>query len=176
MNLPAKLLTFNSSLQKEGPSMAVGEDLRPSWSDRLRFLALIPRNLLLLLVSLSYRSFLWSFQLLAPRYLDWSSRIRAKQAFYRAVRRVPAYAEFVEEHGMQTDGPPETDKDSYVRAFPTARRCVGGRIPSTGVMIDESSGSAARHTASSATSRRTASERHRSSRSMRSRWEHGLRA
>ena len=141
MNSPARLLTFKNSRQEERPARAAVQKLRPSWSDRLQFLALRPRNLLLLLVSLSYRSFLWCFQLLAPRYLSWSSQIRAKQAFYRAVRRVPAYAEFVEARGMQADGPPETDKDSYVRAYPTERRCVGGRIPSTRVMIDESSGS-----------------------------------
>ena len=94
MNFPEKLLSFNSSLQKEGPSMAVGEELRPSWSDRLRFLALIPRDLLLLLVSLSYRSFLWSFQLLAPFFylLSFPKAARTPRSTGRTLESEPPRA------------------------------------------------------------------------------------
>ena len=116
-------------------------DVRPSWTDRLHFLALGPREWLLFLVCITYRSFLRSFQLLGPGYLSWTSRIRARRAFFRAVREVPAYARFIGERGMETDGPPEIDKDSYVKVFPTEQRCVGGELPAVRVAIDESSGS-----------------------------------
>ena len=42
---------------------------------------------------------------------------------------------------MGAAGPPEIDKDSYVKAFPTEQRCVGGELPAIKVAIDESSGS-----------------------------------
>lgn len=113
----------------------------PSWIDRLNFFALGPRDLLLYLVSLSYRTFFGSFQLLSPRYLSWASRIRARRAFFRAVKKVPAYTKFVSDRGLGNSGIPETDKESYIKAFPTEARCVGGRIPLSKVMIDESSGS-----------------------------------
>jgi len=36
---------------------------------------------------------------------------------------------------------PETDKESYIKAFPIEARCTGGRLAGTQIMIDESSGS-----------------------------------
>lgn len=109
--------------------------------DRCQFLALGPRDLVLFLVCLTYRTFFLLFRLLPPRYLAWTSRVRARRAFFRAVQQVPAYASFVAERDVQRDGIPETDKASYITAYPTGARCVGGRIPATRVMIDESSGS-----------------------------------
>ncbi len=113
----------------------------PRWMDRLHFLALGPRDWLLYLVCLTYRTFFWSFRHLPPRYLAWTSHVRARRAFFRAVRNVPAYAEFVKNRSFESCGIPETDKESYIKAFPTEARCLGGRIPPTEVMIDESSGS-----------------------------------
>ena len=52
---------------------------------------------MLLLVCSSYRTFVWAFHAMGPRYMAWTSGIRAKRAFYRAVRDVPAYAKFVAE-------------------------------------------------------------------------------
>lgn len=115
--------------------------LRPSWGERLQFIALGPRNVLLYLICRSYRSFICGFERLPPRYLAWSSRIRARRAFYHAVRNVPAYAKFFAQHGSNVENVPETDKESYIKAFPVGARCVGGSLPFTSTMIDESSGS-----------------------------------
>lgn len=114
--------------------------ISPSWRDRLQFIALGPRDWLLYAVSRTYRTFIWSFEVLSPRYLTWSSRIRARRAFFRAMREVPAYRTFVAERTL-SDGIPEADKESYIKAFSTESRCRAGRLPSTEVMIDESAGS-----------------------------------
>ncbi len=119
---------------------AKAEKTRPTLGDRLHFVALIPRDIALALVCLDFRTFIAGFRLLPPRYLEWTSGIRARRAFHRAARRVPAYARFL---GTTTANGliPETDKDAYIKVYPTEARCVDGRIPATGVMIDESSGS-----------------------------------
>jgi phenylacetate-CoA ligase len=68
--------------------------------------------------------------------------------FQSAVRRVPAYGEFLRRH--MTDNPtstfalatiPATDKAAYVNVFSLDARCDGGHLPSGGIVIDESSGS-----------------------------------
>jgi phenylacetate-CoA ligase len=74
----------------------------------------------------------------------------AWMAFERARRSTPAYREFLAEHGdprvrvrrLDPDfsAIPVTTKDNYVRRWPIEARCRGGRIPSAGVVIDESSG------------------------------------
>jgi phenylacetate-CoA ligase len=73
-----------------------------------------------------------------------AGRARARLAFEEARRRVPAYARFLEERGISGrvswDEVPETDKDNYVRRFSVEDRCVGGRLPARGVVVDESSG------------------------------------
>jgi phenylacetate-CoA ligase len=73
------------------------------------------------------------------------------RAALRAQRRVPAYAALLAAAGWSDDprlAPadrmrllPVTDKESYVKAFPIEQRCLDGRIPATGIEIDESSGS-----------------------------------
>ena len=70
--------------------------------------------------------------------------------FEQARRTVPAYRTVWEEHGspeVTLDGLdpdlsvlPVTDKESYVRRFTIEERCRDGRIPSRGVVVDESSG------------------------------------
>jgi phenylacetate-CoA ligase len=67
-----------------------------------------------------------------------------------ACESVPAYATICREHGypeVVIDGLdpdlsvlPVTDKESYVKRFSVEERCKGGKIPSRGVVIDESSG------------------------------------
>ncbi len=116
------------------------ERVHPTWRERIQFVALIPRNWLLVLVSTSYRSFLWGFEHLSPRYLAWTSRIRALHAFYHALDKVPAYAQFVGNHGRSFEEVPETDKESYIKAFSAEARCIEGRFPAGQTMIDESSG------------------------------------
>lgn len=91
-------------------------------------------------------------KLLRPGRGDLLWRIgewRAWLAFDRAVEQVPAYGELVREHGGAVtvrrwrpdfSGVPVTTKENYVRRYPVEARCVGGRLPERGVVIDESSG------------------------------------
>lgn len=113
----------------------------PTLLDRFQFLLLGPRDVLLKLVCLNFKSFIWSFRKLGPGYLEWSAQVRARRAFLSALRRVPAYAQFVRSCELVGDTIPEMDKDSYIKVFPPEARCVGGRIPPTQTVIDESSGS-----------------------------------
>jgi len=77
-------------------------------------------------------------------------RWRAWLALEHARREVPAYRAFLADHGnpqvrlrgLDPDfgSIPPTDKENYVLRHPIESRCRGGRIPSAGVVIDESSG------------------------------------
>jgi phenylacetate-CoA ligase len=83
----------------------------------------------------------------------WLGRLRAWRTFELAARQVPAYRAFLAEHGR--DGRlvfkgsltealrevPEMDKESYIKRWSVTERCVGGRLPRRGVVVDESSGS-----------------------------------
>jgi phenylacetate-CoA ligase len=113
----------------------------PSWRDRFQFILLAPRDLFLVLICISYGTFIRGFGLLSPRYMAWTARIRARRAFFRAAREVPAYTQYLAQQRASAAGIPETDKESYIKAFPTERRCVGGTLPLVDTMIDESSGS-----------------------------------
>ena len=119
----------------------VSRTLHPSLWERLQFAALVPRDAMLFLISLTYRSFIWGMEWLPPRYLAWTSRIRARRALYRASRAVPAYAQFLEGSLVRGEEAPETDKSSYIDAYSIQARCVGGCIPAVNTTIDESSGS-----------------------------------
>jgi phenylacetate-CoA ligase len=73
-------------------------------------------------------------------------RKRAELSAMRSSRTVPAYREFLASHGLvrpdvSFEQLPMMSKDSYVRAYATAERCVGGKFLAKGVAIDESSGS-----------------------------------
>lgn len=114
---------------------------RPSLKEKLQFILLGPRDLVLYLVCLSYDTFRLAFNLLSPRYLAWSSRTRYIRAFYRAIKNVPAYRRYIEEQGATSVRIPETDKESYINAFSIEDRCVKGKFLSSEKMIDESSGS-----------------------------------
>jgi phenylacetate-CoA ligase len=71
-------------------------------------------------------------------------------AVERARKQVPAYRRLLSEHGdarVRLRGLvpdfstlPTTDKESYILRFSTEERCRHGRIPTRGVVIDESSG------------------------------------
>ena len=131
-------LTLDSSLLHLQPRPpAVQPALADRWSDAL----LVPRDWSLRLMARSYRSFIWGLASLSPAFMAWDSRVRARRAFLRAARAVPAYARFLARNSSAQDPIPETDKENYVKAFPIAARCVGGHIPSCRVTIDESSGS-----------------------------------
>ncbi len=85
--------------------------------------------------------------LLAPgfeRLRWWLGRRRAQRTAVRAARRVPAYGAFLAERGASVRtfaALPETDKRSYIARWSIPERCVDGRLPRRGVVVDESSGS-----------------------------------
>ena len=84
--------------------------------------------------------FLPGFESLRWRMGEW----KAWRVYELARKRVPAYRRFAAglPSAFATDfsALPETDKHSYVKAFPLEAQCVGGAIPPTGVVVDESSG------------------------------------
>jgi phenylacetate-CoA ligase len=90
------------------------------------------------------RSFL---EIAPPPLTEVLSQAQALRAARLAAARVPAYRDFLRRRGVdpariESLGQlPETDKRSYIDAYPLAERCVGGRIPLRGTTIDESSGS-----------------------------------
>jgi phenylacetate-CoA ligase len=91
-------------------------------------------------------TFLPGFEDTRWRFGQW----RAWRAFERARTNTPAYREFlvgypdarVALQGLDPDFSrvPATDKENYVKRFSIEQRCVGGRLPAYGVVIDESSG------------------------------------
>jgi phenylacetate-CoA ligase len=69
---------------------------------------------------------------------------KAWRVYELARRRVPAYRAFAagapRAFAADFAALPEMDKHSYVHAFPLEAQCLGGEIPRTGVVVDESSG------------------------------------
>jgi phenylacetate-CoA ligase len=76
---------------------------------------------------------------------DWLARRRAAAAFFQARRRVPAYGDFLREHGALDVADwadvPAMDKAGYIARWPIEALCLDGRLPTRGAVIDESSGS-----------------------------------
>lgn len=74
-------------------------------------------------------------------------RMRAHAAYMKARDRCPAYRDFLKESGTSVRGRwelsklPIMTKENYVKKYRIEERCYDGRIPSAGVVIDESSGS-----------------------------------
>ncbi|PYY31489.1 CoF synthetase [Curtobacterium sp. MCBD17_030] len=94
--------------------------------------------------------------LLAPGIepLRWTlGRWRAWRTAELAAKRVPAYRGFLSDAGRSSrldtrsgiatafSGLPEMDKESYVKRWSIPERCLDGRLPRRGVVVDESSGS-----------------------------------
>jgi phenylacetate-CoA ligase len=80
--------------------------------------------------------------------LVWIGRAKAWEVYLKARRDCPAYRDFLlDQHAslVRKAGDlallPVTTKENYVRKYGIPERCYGGRIPSRGVVIDESSGS-----------------------------------
>lgn len=116
--------------------------LHPKVVDQFRFMTLKFRDILLYAITRRYSTFIEGFRILSPKYLEWTSRIRAKRVYYHAVKKVPAYRSFINDAKItKWSEIPFTDKNTYIRKYPTEHRCVDGSLPSTGIMIDESSGS-----------------------------------
>ena len=119
--------------------------LHPTIADRFNFLILAFRDILLYAIARRYSTFIAGFRLLSPKYMAWTSRIRARRIYYYAVNNVPAYRNFIKEANItKWSEIPFTDKDTYIRKYPIEERCVNGVLPSTKIMIDESSGSTGR--------------------------------
>ena len=112
---------------------------QPSLSERVTFVLQAPCDWILRASCATYPTFLAIFRLLPPAYLAWASRVKARRAYYRALGSVPAYGEFLRTQPGALI--PETDKESYIKAYPTEARCVGGGFIHGRTMIDESSGS-----------------------------------
>jgi phenylacetate-CoA ligase len=78
-------------------------------------------------------------------------RIRAVRLYRHATKRVPAYKDYLEKN--PTRGPhvglrkvsmgdiPEMDKASYIKQYTVLEKLMDGKLPKSGVMFDESSGS-----------------------------------
>jgi phenylacetate-CoA ligase len=113
----------------------------PSLLDRLRFATLGPRDWVIHLLCSRYTTFLWGFSMMKPRLLARSGQLRSRRAFFRAAKRVPAYAGYLLQAADGKMGLPETDKENYIKAHTTEARCCHGTMPMDRTMIDESSGS-----------------------------------
>jgi phenylacetate-coenzyme A ligase PaaK-like adenylate-forming protein len=113
--------------------------IRPTLREHLAFALQVPCDWVLKVSCATYATFLGMFKLLPPAYLAWASEVKARKAYYRAVRDVPAYRTFL--RGRTDAGVPETDKETYIKPFRTDARCVGGTFFHERTMIDESSGS-----------------------------------
>ncbi len=107
--------------------------------EKFFFIILAIRDLLSLLISLDYRIFTGIMRYANPLYLNIISAASARRAYSRAIKNVPAYKAFID--FRNTNDIPEMDKENYIKAYSIDKRCVGGKIPSNKVMIDESSGS-----------------------------------
>jgi phenylacetate-CoA ligase len=77
-------------------------------------------------------------------------RWRLWRTYYRALKHVPAYARFIDENGkrarwngLSTDISriPSMDKLNYIKKYSIEDRSYGGKLPTRGVIVDESSGS-----------------------------------
>jgi len=110
-------------------------------------ISLLGLEVLLRIVSKRYGALQWFLEMMPARPAEAFSKARALRAAREAVRDVPAYRDFLEcaaidpGHIRNLDDLPETDKRSYIDAYPLPERCVGGRLPLVGTTIDESSGS-----------------------------------
>lgn len=128
-------------MRSESRTARPGGIPKPGFRERLGFVLIKPLELLLNLARLSDGRFTEVFRVLPLCFLTWASRVLERRAFFRALSQVPAYASHVQRSQVRAGEIPETDKGSYIRAFPMQERCVGGRMPERYAMVDESSGS-----------------------------------
>ncbi len=78
-------------------------------------------------------------------------KMKAFIEFEKARNKVPAYKDFLQKNrfeeipfkGLVPDLNliPVTDKNNYVNKYSPQQRCIGGTVPTKGIIIDESSGS-----------------------------------
>lgn len=104
-----------------------------------------PLDRILHFLAQRYHYFFWVVTR-SPEKLFWIwGRFNLYRSFLHAKFRVPAFSKFHKNPGIQElldwNVLPETDKDSYIRAFATSERCIDGSIPFRNTLVDESSGS-----------------------------------
>jgi phenylacetate-CoA ligase len=82
------------------------------------------------------------------RFLENLGRWQAYGVYLKALRRCPAYGQFLQDQDIrELAGPgawtdiPSMNKENYVKRYSIGARCHGGTLPLAGVSIDESSGS-----------------------------------
>jgi phenylacetate-CoA ligase len=111
---------------------------------------LLPLDLAFRTLGLRYGWLRALFRWTPEPILGGIGQLRAERAAWRAAKRVPAYGRFLRRNGVVADDLfplgilrhlPETDKRSYIDAYPLLERCVDGSVPFEGTTIDESSGS-----------------------------------
>lgn len=79
--------------------------------------------------------------------LEKIGMMRAEAVYLKARRRCPAYRELLRESGhretrrWRLSDLPVMTKENYVKKYGIEERCYDGRMPASGVVIDESSGS-----------------------------------
>lgn len=83
-------------------------------------------------------------------------RVRAVRLYRRAVKRVPAYRDYMSKQhyrgprvtarGASLGDVPEIDKASYIKPYYLTDKLNDGVLPKSGVMLDESSGSSGKPT------------------------------
>ncbi len=130
--------------------MAVTEAVTPT-SPRSRWrpgaISLAVTDVALRVVAREYGSMRWTLERTSPALSSALSEARALRTARESARRVPAYRDHLENHGLDPsrirslDELPETDKASYIDPNPLPTRCLDGRLPLMGTTIDESSGS-----------------------------------
>ena len=92
------------------------------------------------------RRFLWALRIVSESQALKLGRLSAETAARSAWRKVPAYRDFLAQHGLQSpDVPfeqlPVMNKKNYIGKYSLKDRCAGGSFCSQHVSIDESSGS-----------------------------------
>ena len=92
---------------------------------------------------------------LAPQlgsFRRFFGRVRAVRVYRKAAQRVPAYREYLSKRrryqgprvslgGASLGDVPEMDKSSYIKKYFLTEKLWDGKLPVSGVMLDESSGS-----------------------------------
>ncbi|MEP7234275.1 MAG: hypothetical protein ABI778_03165, partial [Ignavibacteriota bacterium] len=108
-------------------------------------------SLLRRLVMLSDKTLLLLF-LSGFENLRWQiGKMKAYSEFRLARKKVPAYKDFLAKQNFGSVGfrglipmiesIPIMDKSNYVQKYTIDERCLGGKMPGRGIIIDESSGS-----------------------------------
>ncbi len=114
---------------------------------RIGFVVLAFVDVVLRVVAQRFGTMRWTLERTPPAWSTALSEARARRTAREAARRVPAYRNHLELHGIDParigslDELPETDKASYIDPNPLPSRCLDGRLPLVGTTIDESSGS-----------------------------------